>query len=170
MYEGSKKSAKKYENLHCSCYQKGGWVKQTPSLNEHGLSQVEPGCTDGCSDRKEISGVMPVCSLSFTFDNFSIFFFIWISSAIHRETSTVTYSKPTDHRLHSLLFVVNPLPWLVPEHSSTMDSIVAHNKLQNPARFYEQMKIKLCVAVSAKVADFSLGTNTGGSVRVHCPY
>ena len=25
------------------CYQKGSWVKQTPSLDEHGLSQVEPG-------------------------------------------------------------------------------------------------------------------------------
>jgi len=42
------------------CYQKGGWVKQTPSLDEHGLSQVEPGCAAGCSDRKEISGAMPV--------------------------------------------------------------------------------------------------------------
>ncbi|KAI3673502.1 hypothetical protein L6452_39621 [Arctium lappa] len=41
------------------CYQKGGWVKQTPSLDEHGLSQVEPGCAAGCSDRKEISGAMP---------------------------------------------------------------------------------------------------------------
>ncbi|KAI3664406.1 hypothetical protein L1987_89844 [Smallanthus sonchifolius] len=37
----------------------GGWVKQTPSLDEHGLSQVEPGCAAGCSDRKEISGAMP---------------------------------------------------------------------------------------------------------------
>ncbi|KAL8255141.1 hypothetical protein R6Q59_033362 [Mikania micrantha] len=35
------------------CYQKGGWVKQTPSLDEHGLSQVEPGCAAGCSDRKD---------------------------------------------------------------------------------------------------------------------
>ncbi|KAI3668630.1 hypothetical protein L1987_88356 [Smallanthus sonchifolius] len=42
------------------CYQKGGWVKQTPSLDEHGLSQVEPGCAAGCSDRKEISGAMPI--------------------------------------------------------------------------------------------------------------
>ncbi|KVH89092.1 hypothetical protein Ccrd_008920, partial [Cynara cardunculus var. scolymus] len=41
------------------CYQKGGWVKQTPSLDEHGLSQVEPGCAAGCSDRKEISRAMP---------------------------------------------------------------------------------------------------------------
>ncbi|KAI3776138.1 hypothetical protein L1987_45902 [Smallanthus sonchifolius] len=42
------------------CYQKGGWVKKTPSLDEHGLSQVEPGCAAGCSDRKEISGAMPI--------------------------------------------------------------------------------------------------------------
>ncbi|GJU29703.1 putative NADH:ubiquinone oxidoreductase, subunit 1/F420H2 oxidoreductase subunit H [Tanacetum coccineum] len=41
------------------CYQKGGWVKQTPSLDEHGLSQVELGCAAGCSDKKEISGAMP---------------------------------------------------------------------------------------------------------------
>ncbi|GJW43978.1 cytochrome c oxidase subunit 2 [Tanacetum coccineum] len=34
-------------------------VKQTPSLDEHGLSQVEPGCAAGCSDRKEISRAMP---------------------------------------------------------------------------------------------------------------
>ncbi|KAD5318045.1 hypothetical protein E3N88_17991 [Mikania micrantha] len=26
---------------------------QTPSLDEHGLTQVEPGCAAGCSDRKE---------------------------------------------------------------------------------------------------------------------
>ncbi|CAI9282674.1 unnamed protein product [Lactuca saligna] len=45
------------------CYQKRGWVKQTPSLDEHGLSQVEPGCAAGCSDRKEISGAMPGLSI-----------------------------------------------------------------------------------------------------------
>nr|GEX94274.1 ribosomal protein S1, mitochondrial [Tanacetum cinerariifolium] len=37
----------------------GGWVKQTPSLDEHGLSQVEPDCAAGCSDQKEISRAMP---------------------------------------------------------------------------------------------------------------
>ncbi|CAI9279252.1 unnamed protein product [Lactuca saligna] len=49
----------KPKNGFLPCYQKGGWVKQTPSLDEHGLSQVEPGCAAGCSDRKEISGAMP---------------------------------------------------------------------------------------------------------------
>ncbi|KAI3787542.1 hypothetical protein L1987_42086 [Smallanthus sonchifolius] len=44
----------------CLVIKKGGWVKQTPSLDEHGLSQVEPGCAAGCSDRKEISGAMPI--------------------------------------------------------------------------------------------------------------
>ena len=50
------------------CYQKGGWVKQTPSLDEHGLSQVEPGCAAGCSDRKEISGAMSIQAIEFVAD------------------------------------------------------------------------------------------------------
>ncbi|GKG61587.1 hypothetical protein Tco_0621296, partial [Tanacetum coccineum] len=38
---------------------KKGLGKATPSLDDHGLSQVELGCAAGCSDRKEISKAMP---------------------------------------------------------------------------------------------------------------